>query len=148
MSGSENHPWGDRLKKKIASVLSIILFSCGLTFLVASPASAHAIVCTYTPNTPTKSGTRVSYSASASCNFSPDASATSIRLWRHDGGGAYTLMSYIDSPATTPAYRYWSAQIGCGTTLSRQYHTQIVNESFHHNWGRVDKNSASVWLTC
>lgn len=136
------------MNKKAVSALSIILFSCGLTFLAAPPASAHAIVCTYTPNVPYKSGTRISYSASVDCNAIPDISMTSVRLWRHDGGGAYTLMSNIDSSATTPNYRYHSAQIGCGTTLSRQYHTQIVNESYHHNWGRVDKNSSSVWLTC
>lgn len=119
----------------------------GMTFVGASSATAHDVVCTFTPYIPWKSGTRVAYAADVSCNYSPDVSVSSIRLWRHDGGGAYTLMSEISSSSTL-TYRYHSAQIGCGTSLSRQYHTQIYNESFHHNWGVTSKNSPSAWLVC
>jgi hypothetical protein len=133
--------------RKPVSFLSVLLMSAGMLFLASTSANAHDIICRFQPNYPGKSGTRVTFSAEVFCNYEPDVSVSSIRLWRHDGGGAYTLMAEI-STSNTATYRYNSGTIGCGTTLSRQYHTQIYNESFHHNWGVTDKSGGAVWLTC
>lgn len=133
--------------RKIVSFLSVVVVSIGLLFLATTPANAHDVICKFQPNYPAKNGTRVTFNAEVFCNYEPDISVSSIRLWRHDGGGAYTLMAEVTS-TETGTYRYNSGMIGCGTTISRQYHTQIYIESFHHNWGVTDKSSGSVWLTC
>ena len=133
--------------KRIASALSVVGIVLGAAVFAAPAANAHNIVCQFTAYKPYKTGFNVGTSGAVSCNYSPDISVSSLRIWRRNTDGTYTMVgerSYSD----TLTERYYSYVVGCSSSLNRQFHTQLYNESFHENWGTTNTNSVAVWLNC
>lgn len=121
------------------------------------PASAstvapdHAIVCHYSPDVPYQYGRGAPVNAEAHITCSPDApdvSSTTIRIWRYD---THRRQYYLVAEKTSNqrGTNWWISTKGnCTAQIAYPMHTEVINDSFHGNWGHTDVNSGTVTLYC
>jgi hypothetical protein len=126
--------------------VSAILIAAGMTAALGStPASAHVISCSGTPNTPVKDGTGVYAIATASCTDFPDTYEAQFTMWawtgsKYIGQGQKT---YTAAPVPNQVY-------GIGTICRRGYiyHSELEIWAHHGNSIHEIYNSATTGVLC
>jgi hypothetical protein len=123
----------------------------------AVPASAstatpnHSIVCHYSPDIPYQYGGGGPINSEAHITCAPDApdvSSTTIKIWRFDTN----RRQYYEVAERTSNQRgidWWIGVTGgCTAQIAYPMHTEVINDSYHGNWGHTDVNSGTVTLYC
>jgi hypothetical protein len=132
--------------KRITRLLTVAATVVTGTLVYPGTASAHHVVCSYTPNVPYQNwrGGPVYASARIQCNFAPDVSSTTVRIWRYDTNRKkYYIAAETTSNRTGTDWTLTTSG-PCTATIAYPMHTQVINDAFHHNWGHSDKNSITV----
>ncbi len=113
---------------------------------------SHNLICHYIPDIPYQFGRGAPISAEAHITCSPppppDASSTTIIIWRYD----YARKQYFElaeSTSNKSSVDWWIKTTGnCAAKIKYAFHTEVINDSFHGNWGHTDTNSTTVDLYC
>lgn len=115
-----------------------------------TPSTQHVVNCSFSPKTPYKlSGGAIRGEVVIGCNASPESSTTALRVWRFDRARVAFYMHAESVFYDTGTYRVHRTSAGCSSAnILYDFHTEVVNESYHHNWGVTNKNSAGAALRC
>lgn len=123
--------------------------------LVSSPVASanetdHAVVCQYQAFMPWKSQSALMTEGRIQCApTGPDVSTTTLRIWKHWYGDYIKVAEKVSNNIGTYWFittNGWCQEPGFGEGYV--FHAQIVNSSYHHNWGYTESNSPDVYLEC
>jgi|GEM_PF-5520732 len=131
-------------------IMVVVAVSSPVTQADAAVRPGHVVACDVAALAPQQfsPGSPVTGTAHIVClPTPPDASNTTVILWRYDGGGKNSKIAHTTS--NTTGTDWWlNTTTYCSSSRAYPMHTQVLTDFYHGNWAHDSANSQTVTMYC